>query len=67
MPHNIQVRVVEIQQVLARYHRLATLGQLVDTILHDGRAPLSKIRADVQLCAWGSQQPPNLARVRRLQ
>ena len=36
-------RVEEVQEVLARYHRLATLGYLVDTVLHDGRTPLSKI------------------------
>ena len=45
----IQTRLSEIKAVLARYHRLATLGQLVDTILHEGRAPLSKIRTDVAL------------------
>ena len=32
-----------IQEVLSRYHRLATLGQLVDRVLHDGRSPLAKI------------------------
>ena len=36
-------RIEEAQDVLARYHRLATLGNLIDTVLHDGRAPLSKI------------------------
>ena len=36
-------RVEEVQEVLSRYHRLATLGNLVDTVLHDGRAPLGKI------------------------
>ena len=45
----IRIRVGEIQEVLSRYHRLATLGQLVDTIVHDGRAPLAKVRADVKL------------------
>ena len=44
---DIRSRVGEIQDVLARYQRLATLGQLVDTILHDGRAPLAKIRTEV--------------------
>ncbi len=33
----------EIQTVLARYHRLATLGQLIDAILHDGRQPIATI------------------------
>jgi signal transduction histidine kinase len=36
-------QVEEVQNVLARYHRLATLGTLIDTVLHDGRAPLAKI------------------------
>ena len=36
-------RIEEAQEVLSRYHRLATLGSLIDTVLHDGRAPLSKI------------------------
>lgn len=33
----------EIQVVLARYQRLATLGLLIDVILHDGRQPITKI------------------------
>ena len=40
---DLERRVEEVQEVLARYRRLATLGQLIDTVLHDGRAPLSKI------------------------
>jgi signal transduction histidine kinase len=36
-------RVEEVQEILSRYRRLATLGQLIDTILHEGRAPLGKI------------------------
>jgi len=38
-----------VQEVLARYRRLATLGQLVDIILHDGRTPLNKIASEAQL------------------
>ena len=38
---DLQARVQEVQEILARYRRLATLGQLIDTVLHDGRAPLS--------------------------
>jgi signal transduction histidine kinase len=39
------------QEVVVRYRRLATLGQLIDKVLHDGRAPLSKIgdEADIGL------------------
>ena len=38
-----------VQEVLSRYRRLATLGQLVDTVLHDGRAPLAKIGNEAHL------------------
>jgi hypothetical protein len=31
------------QEVVIRYRRLATLGELIDKVLHDGRAPLAKI------------------------
>jgi hypothetical protein len=31
-----ETRVKVVQEVLARYRRLATLGQLIDTVLHDG-------------------------------
>jgi signal transduction histidine kinase len=33
-------QVDEIQTVISRYQRLATLGTLIDVILHDGRHPL---------------------------
>lgn len=33
----------EIKKVVARYQGLATLGQLIDVVLHQGRQPLSKI------------------------
>lgn len=46
---DLERRVAEVQEVLARYRRLATLGQLIDTLLHDGRAPLSKIRNEADL------------------
>eukprot|EP00456_Euglypha_rotunda_P036159 TRINITY_DN277_c0_g1_i3.p1 TRINITY_DN277_c0_g1~~TRINITY_DN277_c0_g1_i3.p1 ORF type:complete len:707 (+),score=112.97 TRINITY_DN277_c0_g1_i3:2219-4339(+) len=45
----LKSKVEEVQQVLARYHRLATLGTLVDTFLHDGRAPLGKIKNEAFL------------------
>ncbi|WP_164015168.1 sensor histidine kinase [Pyxidicoccus trucidator] len=35
--------VTEVKRVVARYQRLATLGRLVDGVLHDGRTPLSAI------------------------
>ncbi len=36
----IQEGVREVQEVISRYHRLATLGQLVDIIIHDGNSLL---------------------------
>src|SRR5262249_5758186 len=42
-------RVEEAQDVIARYRHLATLGQLIDTVLHDGRAPLAKVRYEAEL------------------
>lgn len=38
-----RIGVKEIQTELSRYRRLATLGQLIDIILHDGKTPLSAI------------------------
>lgn len=37
-------QIVRIREVLSRYHTLATLGQLVDKVVHDGRQPLSTIQ-----------------------
>ena len=45
----LQQRVGRVQEVLSRYHRLATLGQLIDTVLHDGITPLKKIRDAAEL------------------
>lgn len=39
----------QIQDVLSRYRRLSTLGQLVDVVLHEGRHPVAKIKNEVQL------------------
>ncbi|MFC7789393.1 sensor histidine kinase [Microbacterium sp. MAHUQ-60] len=41
---DIQEGVVEVQQVLSRYSRLATLGSLVDRILHDGRTVVTRLK-----------------------
>ncbi len=40
-------RVALVKTVLSRYQRLATLGSLVDLVLHEGRQPLTGIRYDV--------------------
>lgn len=46
---DLGTRVERVQEVLGRYRRLATLGQLIDTVLHDGRAPLAKIKNESDL------------------
>lgn len=46
---DLEERIDLVQEVLSRYHRLATLGQLIDTILHDGRTPVAKIKNESQL------------------
>lgn len=40
--------VERVKNVLSRYQRLATLGQLVDLVLHEGRQPVARIRYDVE-------------------
>ncbi|MBN1127534.1 MAG: ATP-binding protein [Chitinispirillaceae bacterium] len=39
----------EIQTVLARYQRLATLGQLIDHVLHESRQPIASINSESAL------------------
>jgi signal transduction histidine kinase len=45
----LNVRVEAVKEVFSRYQRLASLGQIIDTILHDGRTPLSKIDSEATL------------------
>lgn len=45
----IQEGVKKVQEVLARYRRLSTLGQLIDVVLHDGNGLILKIDNEVQL------------------
>lgn len=42
-------QVLRIREVLSRYHSLATLGQLVDKVVHDSRQPLSTIQGQASL------------------
>ncbi len=42
-------RIDAAQDVVGRYRRLATLGELIDSVVHDGRTPLGKIRNAVEL------------------
>ncbi|WP_309398469.1 sensor histidine kinase [Cerasicoccus maritimus] len=45
----IDTQLKEIQTVLARYQRLATLGQLIDHVLHEGRQPIAAINNETAL------------------
>ena len=36
-------QIESVQTVIGRYQRLATLGQLIDVVLHDGRQPIATI------------------------
>lgn len=46
-------QISKLQDVVSQYHALATLGGIVDKILHDGRQPLAKIQTEAGL---GSEQ-----------
>lgn len=41
---DIQEGVTEVQNVLSRYSRLATLGALIDRVLHDGRTVVARLK-----------------------
>lgn len=42
---DIQEGVTEVQNVLSRYSRLATLGALIDRVLHDGRTIVTRLKS----------------------
>ena len=46
---DLETRSAGIKEVLSRHHRLAGLGQLIDQVLHDGRAPVAKIKNEALL------------------
>jgi signal transduction histidine kinase len=52
----------EIQTVLARYQRLATLGQLIDHVLHEGRQPIASINNEAELGLSDTQRAEQLGR-----
>ncbi len=47
--HEFEEGIEEVQRVLARYRRLATLGQLIDVIVHEGRTPIAAVSNEVTL------------------
>lgn len=61
----VQERLSEIRAVLAQYHKLAALGQLVDVVLHDGRNALNVIDGRMQLLLSQAKLPrPDIEKVR---
>jgi signal transduction histidine kinase len=46
---NFSTQLEEIQSVLGRYHALATLGKLIDVVLHDGRHPVATVVTQSEL------------------
>jgi len=63
-------QIEEIKAVVARYHGLATLGKLIDVVLHDGRQPLAKVVSEATLGAEdiaesGEDESPLLAKLQR--
>lgn len=54
---SIAAGIKEVQEVLGRYHRLATLGQLIDVVLHDGRQPVASITNQADLGIEASRRP----------
>lgn len=42
-------QITNLQNVLSQYHSLATLGGIVDKVLHDGRQPLASIQVEAGL------------------
>lgn len=49
LQRELDERTAEVGQALARYHRLATLGQLVDRVVHELGQPLVKARTAADL------------------
>jgi len=45
----IKESITKVQNVISRYRRLSTLGQLIDVVIHDGRNYLNKIDLQANL------------------
>lgn len=54
---DIQHGVEEVQRVLSQYSRLATLGSLIDRVLHDGRTAVSRLKNIVRFSARDIAKP----------
>lgn len=60
----VRSSIEQVQQVIVRYRRLATLGQLVDVILHDGRTPIASISNEYHLARRDLERAQSLDAVR---
>ena len=56
--------VKRVQEVLARYQRLATLGQLIDVVLHDGRTPVAAISNELTLAERDLERVTSMEKLR---
>lgn len=45
----LEENIKRVQEVLSRYRRLSTLGQLIDSVLHDGNSYLSKTKNEIEI------------------
>ena len=54
----IRERFSQVGETLARYHRLATLGELVDMIVHDAAQPIATIRNSASAGRERLEGPP---------
>jgi len=61
---SFRTAVKEVQEVLVRYRRLATLGQLIDVVLHDGRTPVAAISNEADLARRDLKKLTDLATTR---
>lgn len=61
---SFQASIKEVQEVLGRYRRLATLGQLIDVVLHDGRTPVAAISNESDLARRDLKNAKDLAATR---
>jgi len=55
---DLDSRLDKVKDVVSRYQRLATMGNLFDIFLHDGRTPLTKISQDAYLGIQESNNYP---------
>ena len=58
---SFQESLKKVQSVLVRYRRLATLGQLIDVVLHDGRTPVASISNECDLARRDLKSAKDLA------